>query len=46
MLTFAAALVSYLLIEAPFLRFRAAIECAASKWRRTRERVLLTTAEP
>jgi peptidoglycan/LPS O-acetylase OafA/YrhL len=45
-LTFAVATVSYLLIEAPFLRFRAALECAASKWRRTRERALLTPVEP
>ena len=29
--------VSYLLIEAPFLRFRTAIECASAQWRGTRE---------
>jgi peptidoglycan/LPS O-acetylase OafA/YrhL len=34
----AMALVSYLLIEAPFLRFRTAIECARAQWRGTGER--------
>jgi peptidoglycan/LPS O-acetylase OafA/YrhL len=34
----AMALVSYLVIEAPFLRFRTAIECARAQWRETRVR--------
>ncbi len=41
-LTVAMAMVSYLLIEAPFLRLRNAIERATSVWRENRERVLLT----
>jgi peptidoglycan/LPS O-acetylase OafA/YrhL len=34
----AMALVSYLVIEAPFLRFRTAIECARAQWREPRVR--------
>lgn len=37
-LAVAMALVSYLLIEAPFLQFRATIKCAHAQWRGTGER--------
>lgn len=40
-LAVAMALVSYLMIEAPFLRFRTAIECAHAQWRATAERARL-----
>jgi peptidoglycan/LPS O-acetylase OafA/YrhL len=39
LLAVAMALVSYLLIEAPFLRFRTAIERASAQWRGTVQRV-------
>jgi peptidoglycan/LPS O-acetylase OafA/YrhL len=41
-LTAGMAMLSYLLIEAPFLRLRSGIECGISEWRETRQHALLT----